>query len=159
MVESLGEIPYGEMQKWPSKWGQTERFLINTKQKMGLGVKSKNGQGRQVKKTGKKIADELHKTIKRNFTRRRVIAIILMKYGLQIWWKNHQFSKWNKGRRNLLMVTDVLSKYGCIKPLKYKKGETLTEAFKSKEENQSSCRLITDEFYNKHLKELLGRGA
>ena len=39
MVKSLDNIPYGEM----TKWGQTARFLINTKQKLGLGLpKSKN---------------------------------------------------------------------------------------------------------------------
>ena len=42
-----------------------------------------------------------------------------------------QFSKWNKGYRYLLMVLDVFSKYGWIVPLKDKKGETVTEAFKS----------------------------
>ena len=34
MVQSLDEIPYGEM----PKWGSTARFLINTKQKLGLGI-------------------------------------------------------------------------------------------------------------------------
>ena len=34
MVKSLDKIPYGEM----PKWGSTARFLINTKQKLGLGV-------------------------------------------------------------------------------------------------------------------------
>ena len=38
MVKSLDAIPYGEI----PKWGQTARFLRNTKQKLGLGVKSKN---------------------------------------------------------------------------------------------------------------------
>ena len=38
MVKSLDEIPFGEM----PKWGQTARFFINTKQKLRLGVKSKN---------------------------------------------------------------------------------------------------------------------
>ena len=38
MVKSLVTIPYGTM----PKWGQTARFLINTKQKIGLGVNSKN---------------------------------------------------------------------------------------------------------------------
>ena len=38
MVKSLDKIPYGII----PKWGQTARFLINTKQKMGLGVSSKN---------------------------------------------------------------------------------------------------------------------
>jgi len=46
MVSSLDQIPYGEM----PKWGQTARFLINTKQKLGLGVKSKNGKSRRVGK-------------------------------------------------------------------------------------------------------------
>ena len=34
MVKSLDAIPYGEM----PKWGSTARFLINTKQKLGLGI-------------------------------------------------------------------------------------------------------------------------
>ena len=36
MVKSLDKIPYGEM----PKWGSTARFLINTKQKLGIGVNS-----------------------------------------------------------------------------------------------------------------------
>ena len=38
MVKSLDMIPYGEM----PKWGQTARFLINTKQKLGLGLNNNN---------------------------------------------------------------------------------------------------------------------
>ena len=34
MIKSLDQIPYGEM----PKWGSTARFLINSKQKLGLGV-------------------------------------------------------------------------------------------------------------------------
>ena len=34
MVQSLDQIPYGEM----PKWGSTARFLINTKKKLGLGL-------------------------------------------------------------------------------------------------------------------------
>ena len=41
MVESLDQIPYGEM----PKWGSTARFLINTKKKLGLGLQ-KNAQRR-----------------------------------------------------------------------------------------------------------------
>ena len=45
MVKSLDMIPYGQM----PKWGQTARFLINTKQKLGLGVKKpKNVKRRRV---------------------------------------------------------------------------------------------------------------
>ena len=45
MVKSLGNIPYGEM----TKWEQTARFLIKTKQKLGLGLpKSENVNQRRV---------------------------------------------------------------------------------------------------------------
>ena len=44
MVASLDEIPYGEM----PKWGSTARFLIDKKQKLGLGV-PKNGKSGRVK--------------------------------------------------------------------------------------------------------------
>ena len=46
MVESLDNIPHVEM----PKWRQTARSLINTEKKLGLGVKSKNGKSRRVKK-------------------------------------------------------------------------------------------------------------
>ncbi|MCV6575186.1 MAG: hypothetical protein OIF58_05575, partial [Cohaesibacter sp.] len=36
MIKSLDQIPYGEMPKWRS----TARFLINTKQILGLGMNS-----------------------------------------------------------------------------------------------------------------------
>ena len=59
------------------------------------------------------------------------------------------------------MVIDVCSKYGWIMPLKDKKGETVTEAFKSIfKEGRKPQYLWTDkgkEFYNKHLKELLDK--
>ena len=38
MVSDLDRIPYDEM----PKWGQTARFLINAKKKLGFGVKQKN---------------------------------------------------------------------------------------------------------------------
>ena len=44
MVKSLDKIPYGEM----PKLGSTARFLINTKQKLGLGVNSKNVKRRRA---------------------------------------------------------------------------------------------------------------
>ena len=60
MVKSLDMIPYGQM----PKWGQTARFLINAKQKLGLGIKT----GRKTKNVKspsseenwqEKLADEL----------------------------------------------------------------------------------------------------
>ena len=70
-----------------------------------------------------------------------------------------RFSKWNKGYRYLLMVLDLFSKYGWIVPLKDKKGETVTEAFKTIfKEGRKPQYLWTDkekEYYNKNMKELL----
>ena len=49
MVQALDNVPHNERQ-----WGHwLARNIINTKQKLGLGV-SKNGKSRRVKKTGKK---------------------------------------------------------------------------------------------------------
>ena len=68
-----------------------------------------------------------------------------------------QFSKWNKGYRYLLMVLDLFSKYGWIVPLKDKKGETVTEAFKTIfKEGRKPQYLWTDkgkEYYNKNMRE------
>ena len=105
------------------------------------------------------LADELHKPIKRNFTRRRV----LVNHVDEVWCSDlvemQQFSKWNKGYRYLLMVLDVFSKYGWITPLKDKKGETVSEALKTLlKEGRIPKYLWVDkgkEYYNKHVKDLL----
>ena len=58
------------------------RNTINTKRKLGLGAK-KNAQnlriggvtkGYSIEKWQEKLADELHKPIRRNFPKRRVIV-------------------------------------------------------------------------------------
>ena len=74
-----------------------------------------------------------------------------------------QFSKWNKGYRYLLMVLDLFSKYGWIVPLKDKKGETVTEAFKTIfKKGRKPQYLWTDkgkEYCNKNMKELLEKNG
>ena len=121
MVKALDSIPWKERQ-----WGHiVARNAIAAKAKLGLGVKKKEDKNWQ-----KKLADELHKPIKRNFTRRRVIVNNIDEIWCSDLVEMQQFSKWNKGYRYLLMVLDVFSKYGWIIPLKDKKGETVTEAFK-----------------------------
>ena len=74
-----------------------------------------------------------------------------------------QFSKWNKGYRYLVMVLDLFSKYGWIVPLKDKKGETVTEAFKTIfKKARKPQYLWTDkgkEYYNKHMKERLEKNG
>ena len=42
MIERLDKIPYGEM------WGQTAKFMINTKQKLGRVLQTKNVKRRWV---------------------------------------------------------------------------------------------------------------
>ena len=61
------------------------------------------------------MADELHKPIKRNFTRRRVIVNHIDEIWAADLVEMQQFSKWIKGYKYLLMVIDVFSKYGWIK--------------------------------------------
>ena len=106
-----------------------------------------------------KLADELHKPIKRDFTRQHVIVNHIDEIWAADLVEMQQFSKWNKGYKYLLMVIDVFSKYGWIVPLKDKKGETVTEAFKSIfKDSRKPEFLWTDkgsEFYNKNVKELL----
>ena len=70
-----------------------------------------------------KLANELHKPIKRKFTLRRVIVNHINEIWAADLVEMQQFSKWNKGYKYLLMVIDVFSKYGWIVPLK-NKGET-----------------------------------
>ena len=77
------------------------------------------------------LAKELHKPIKRRFPKRRVIL-----YGIDKIWSADlveigKFSKWNEGVKYILMVIDVFSKYGWIRPLKDKKGQSVADAFKS----------------------------
>ena len=71
-----------------------------------------------------------------------------------------EWSKTNKGFRYMLNVIDVFSKYVWSIPLKDKKGDTVTEAFKLlvKETNAIPNHLWVDqgkEFYNKNMDEWL----
>ena len=99
------------------------------------------------------LEDELHKPIKANFTGHRVIVNGIDKIWCSDLIEMQQFKKWNKGYGYLLMLLDLFSKYGWIVPLKDKKGETVTEAFKTIfEEGRKPQYLWTDngkEYYNK----------
>ena len=105
------------------------------------------------------LADELHKPITRNFSKRTVISNGIDKIWAADLVEIQKFSKWNKGIKCLLMVIDIFSKYGWIKPLKDKKTETVSlafdEIFKSK---RKPTMLWTDkgsEFISKHFKDFL----
>ena len=139
MVRALDAVPWKERQ-----WGHwLARNTINAKRKLGLGVASgkvkKNAQNltslnrrdRAALGWEEKLADELHKPIRRNFPKRRVIVHNVD----DIWCSDlvhmQKLSKWNKGYKYLLMVLDLFSKYGWIVPLKTKTGLEVSKAFES----------------------------
>ena len=107
------------------------------------------------------FAAQLHKPVKRNFPKRRVLS-----NGIDGIWaadlvEMGKFSKWNKGIKYLLMVIDVFSKFGWIEPLKDKRGESVSEAFKNILSSGRHPRFLwTDrgsEFYNANFKRLLNK--
>ena len=69
------------------------------------------------------------------------------------------FSK-NKNVKYLLCVIDAFTKYAWVKPIKYKKGPTVLNAFNEiiNESNRKPNKLWVDqerEFYNKRMQEWL----
>ena len=111
------------------------------------------------------LANELHRPIRRQFPKRRVIS-----YGIDNIWaadlvEMGKFSKWNKGIRYLLMVIDVFSKFGWIRPLKDKRGQTVADAFRSifRERAKRKPKMLwTDkgsEFFNEIMKDLLHKNG
>ena len=70
------------------------------------------------------------------------------------------FSEWNKGVKYLLMVIDLFSNYGWIKPLRDKRSETVSKAFDEMFETSKRKPKILwsdkgSEFISKHFKEFL----
>ena len=106
------------------------------------------------------LANELHKPITKNVSKRKVISNGIDK----IWAANlvemQKFSKWNKGIKYLLMVIDIFSKYGWIAALKDKNTESVSKAFNEifKKSKRKPMMLWTDkgsEFISNHFKEFL----
>lgn len=105
-----------------------------------------------------KLANELHKPIKRKFPQRRVIV-----NGIdEIWSADlvdmQAFSRYNKGIKYLLNVIDVFSKYAWSVPVKNKTGVEITKAFQQIIKERKPKMLWVDqgsEFYNKTFQEFL----
>ena len=71
-----------------------------------------------------------------------------------------EWSKINNGYKYMLNIIDVYSKYGWSAPLKDKRGDTVTDAFKCivKESNRRPKHIWVDqgkEFYNKNMDQWL----
>ena len=81
------------------------------------------------KSWNEKLADDLHKPIKRKFPRRSVI--VFSKDG--IWSTDladmQAFSSFNKGFKYILTVIDVFSKHAWAIPIKDKTAISVTKAF------------------------------
>lgn len=77
-----------------------------------------------------KLIDELHKPIRKNFKRRKVIF-----YGIDDLWQGdlvemQPFANQNNGFKYILTVIDCLSKYAWAIPIKNKSSSNVAEAFK-----------------------------
>ena len=86
----------------------------------------KTGSGRSV---NEQLAEELHKPVIKIFKRRKVHA----RFKDNIWEADlaemESLSSKNKNVKYLLRAIDVFTKYAWVKPLKYKKGKTVFNAF------------------------------
>ena len=106
------------------------------------------------------LAEELHKPIKRQFVKRRVISD-----GIDDIWSadlvDMQWSsKYNNGIKYILNVIDIFSKYAWSLPIRDKTGKSITEAFQHIINNsrRKPNKLWVDkgtEFYNRSFKKWL----
>ena len=106
------------------------------------------------------LAEELHKPIKRKFTKRRVISDGID----EIWSADLVDMQWNskenKGVKYLLNVIDVFSKFVWSVPIRDKTGKSIVEAFQHiiNESNRKPKKLWVDqgtEFYNRSFRKWL----
>ena len=144
MVKEIDNIPYKER-----PYGTFAiKKIINTKQKLGLGVENFN----------RILSEELHKPKRKNFPRRKIIVNHIDEIFAADLVEMQKFTEMNKGYRYLLTCIDIFSKYSWVIPLKDKKGinvkNVLQKIFK-----QRKCEFLwTDrgkEFYNKQVQDLL----
>ena len=121
-----------------------------------------SGSGAKVISENEQLANELHKPIIRKFEKRRVYST----FKDNIWSVDladmQLLSKYNKGIRFLLCVTDIFSKYAWVVPLKVKKGISIVKAFQNILKQSNSKRKPNkiwvekgSEFYNAYFKKWL----
>ena len=84
-----------------------------------------------IKFSNQQLADELHKPIIRKFKRRKIYSSLKD----NIWGVDladvQLISKYNKGMRYVLCVSDIFSKYTWVVPLKEKKRVFIVSAFQN----------------------------
>ena len=114
MVKEIDDIPFKE-----KPWGTFAiKQIINTKQKLGLGIDNSN----------KILSEELHKPKRKNFPRRKIIVDHIDEIFAADLVEMQKFAKLNKGYRYLLTCIDIFSKYSWVIPLGDKKGINVKNA-------------------------------
>lgn len=107
-----------------------------------------------------RVAQELHKPVKRKFPRRPIVAQAVH----DIWAADlvdmQTYSYYNSGYKYLITIIDILSRYAFALPIKDKSGSTVASAFKLLFDEQFivPSKLWTDrgtEFLNSDMNELL----
>lgn len=108
------------------------------------------------------LVNELHRSARRNFKRRRVI----MKGIDDLWQADlvemQPYAKLNHGYRYLLVVIDTFSKFAWVVPCKTKNALDVSKSFQSilNTSKRSPTNLHTDngtEFYNKNFKYIIDK--
>ena len=118
------------------------------------------GSGETTSTENQKLADELLKRIIKNVKRRKVYSSFKNNIcGVDLA-DMQLISKFNKGIKYLLCVTDLFSKYAWVVGIKDKKGASITNVFQSilKNSKRKPNKIWVDhgsEFYNSVFKKFL----
>ena len=144
MIKAINELPYNKQQ-----YGTfLVKNIIKSKRKLGLGVENHN----------KILSEELHKSKRKNYPRRKIIVNHIDEIFAADLVEMQKFAKLNKGYRYLLTCIDIFSKFAWVIPLKDKKGITIKNALEKIFKERKPKFLWTDrgtEFYNKQVQDLL----
>ena len=144
MIKAINELPYNQQQ-----YGTfLVKNIIRSKRKLGLGVEDRN----------KILSEELHKSKRKNYPRRKIIVNHKDEIFAADLVEMQKFVKLNKGYRYLITCIDIFSKFAWVIPLKDKKGITIKNALQKIFKERKPKFLWTDngkEFYNKQVETLL----
>ena len=144
MIKAINELPYNQQQ-----YGTfLVKNIIRSKRKLGLGIEDHN----------KILSEELHKSKRKNYPRRKIIVNHIDEIFAADLVEMQKFAKLNKGYRYLLTCIDIFSKFAWVIPLKDKKGITIKSALEKIFNERKPKFLWTDngkEFYNKQVQDLL----
>ena len=144
MIKAINKLPYNQQQ-----YGTfLVKNIIRSKRKLGLGVEDHN----------KILSEELHKSKRINYPRRKIIVNHINEIFAADLVEMQKFAKLNKGYRYLLTSIDIFSKYSWVIPLKDKRGITIKNALQKIFKERKPKFLWTDrgtEFYNKQVQDLL----